>query len=625
MTLHRNTPIRTTIALSLLVTGCLLSNCSKNLSEPEETERPGEQGGPGDELVNTITPGDFTIAVLGDTQYYTENTGTNNQYIRHFEDQVQWIREHRADSNIVYVASVGDITENYDHTDPQTENQWIRASETYAMLEADNIPFGVVPGDHDIAYSSPWHASAFYKEYFGASRFSGRDYYQGDYPTGLDSNVNHYDFISAGETDLMFVYLRWHDDTEAAGEACDWAYDRIAGNPGRKAIVITHYTVASGDTDYDGKQDWGKQSSGSPSGQAENIYNRLKTLPNFLMMLGGHVKHEGRRQDTYQGSTVHSFTQNYQGNIYEPGLLRTIRFSPENDLISVATFIPGQPPLNSEKSTFTKPWHSNITTARTCDFNNDGRSETSFFNQGVWTAGDMAEVTYGTGSADIPVPGDYNGDGKTDIAVFRPGNPYCQWLRPGRDAVTFGQAEDIPTQGDYDGNGTTDLSFFRPSEGKWYVYHDYLPSPHYTTQVYGQPDDIPVPADYDGDGKVDYALFRPSTAEWLRFDIHRGQYGYPGDIPVPGDYNGDGIAERSVYRPGTNQWFVYGNSVPLNIGQPGDIPVPGDYNGDGMTDKAVYRPSDGTVYLEDGSTVTTDNAGGIPLNLPYAVWQHFFN
>lgn len=566
---------------------------------------------------------DFSIAVLGDTQYYVENNGKNGQYLHHFEAKVNWIKQNRIDSNIVYVASVGDITENYDHINSETENQWLNASGIYSILEdiselSDGLPYGVIPGNHDVDYSSPWGVSKYYNEYFGISRFGDRDYYQEGYPEG--SNENHYDVITIGNIDLMFVYLRWQPDPLKAKDAYDWAYEKIAANPDKKAIVITHYSVASTDKNYDGKLDWGLQSSDSQFSQAEEIYEKIKTLPNFFMMFGGHVSGEGQRQDTYDGNTVKSFTVNYQGNIYEPGLLRFIKFSSELDRIDFTTFVPGNSPRESETSTFSRPWVHGATTTRTNDFDNDGRTEPSFFKEGIWSIYGYQPILYGEDS-DIPVPGDYNGNGKTTLAILREGTSNLNWLMPDQGTISFGEPGDIPVPGDYDGNGTEDLAVFSPSTGRWTIKQDYLPTNF--VQDYGQAGDIPVPGDYDGDGKVDIALYRPTTAEWLIFDILQETFGEPGDIPVPGDYNGDGKIERAVYRPASNQWYVEGEGAPVNIGTSGDIPVPGDYDGNGRTDIAVYRPSNGNIYLSNGSTISTDVLNSMPINQPYAI-QHFF-
>jgi hypothetical protein len=63
--------------------------------------------------------------------------------------------------------------------------------------------------------------------------------------------------------------------------------------------------------------------------------------------------------------------------------------------------------------------------------------------------------------------GDYDGDGVTDVAVFRPSNG--RWYVLGRPAVSWGLSGDVPVPGDYDGDGVTDVAVFRPSNGRWYV------------------------------------------------------------------------------------------------------------------------------------------------------------
>jgi hypothetical protein len=80
----------------------------------------------------------------------------------------------------------------------------------------------------------------------------------------------------------------------------------------------------------------------------------------------------------------------------------------------------------------------------------------------------------------VPVPGDYDGNGTTDRAVFRDGAWYVQ----GQATVFLGLPGDVPVPGDYDGDDTTDRAVFR--DGAWYVDQAQGPAFH------GLPGDIPL-------------------------------------------------------------------------------------------------------------------------------------
>jgi glucose/arabinose dehydrogenase len=260
------------------------------------------------------------------------------------------------------------------------------------------------------------------------------------------------------------------------------------------------------------------------------------------------------------------------------------------------------------------------------DFDGDGRADIAVFrpSTGVWwisysgTTG-YAAIQWGE-SGDIPVPGDYDGDGRTDITVFRPASGHWFVLLSSTDFTAwsvyqFGERLDVPIPGDYDGDGATDITVYRPASGHWFVLLSttgFMASDVYQWGIGG---DIPVPADYDGDGRTDITVYRPASGHWFVLLSSTGftasdmyQWGISGDIPVPADYDGDGRTDITVYRPASGHWFVLLSSTGFtasDVNQWGisdDIPVPADYDGDGRTDITVYRPASGHWFVLKSST-----------------------
>ena len=137
-------------------------------------------------------------------------------------------------------------------------------------------------------------------------------------------------------------------------------------------------------------------------------------------------------------------------------------------------------------------------------------------------------------STDTAAPGDYDGDGRADRAVFRPATGVWHVLTSGSAYTSFfsvqwGLSADVPVPGDYDGDAITDLAVYRPSSGQWFILTS---TSGYTTSLVvecGQSTDTPVAYDYDGDGKTDPAVFRPSNGTWYVAYVEQQLHGDHGD------------------------------------------------------------------------------------------------
>jgi hypothetical protein len=219
-----------------------------------------------------------------------------------------------------------------------------------------------------------------------------------------------------------------------------------------------------------------------------------------------------------------------------------------------------------------------------------------------------------TPGAPAGVATDFDGDGRSDVAVWRPatGDWFVRDFATGgsRVVASFGQAGDIAVDGDFTGDGRTDPALWRPSTGSW-IIRDAANNQTQTTSHWGIAGDVPVPADYNGDGVTDLGIWRPSTGTWWVRDarteqvIQQTQWGLEADIPVPADYTGDGRAELIIWRPKNATWYVRqhnGTVEVIPIGSSGDVPVPADYTGDGRADLAQWRKGMGAWTMRDSAT-----------------------
>ena len=254
--------------------------------------------------------------------------------------------------------------------------------------------------------------------------------------------------------------------------------------------------------------------------------------------------------------------------------------------------------------------------AARADFDGDGKTDLSVFRaaEGNWyinrSGAGLIGVNFGL-NGDVPMPGDYDGDGRTDLAVFRGSptgaEPDYYVLNSATNTVTYsywGVQTDTPLVGDYDGDGKTDISVYRASNNTYYIEQS---SGGTQSLNFGTAGDVPMMMDYEGDGRSNLAVFRPSNGTWYvskptgtpAQNFYAIPFGLAGDMPVPADYDGDDQDDLAVFRPSTGVWYTLRSSGGIGaryFGLSSDVPVPGDYDGDGKDDIAVYRG--GVWYLD---------------------------
>jgi hypothetical protein len=190
---------------------------------------------------------------------------------------------------------------------------------------------------------------------------------------------------------------------------------------------------------------------------------------------------------------------------------------------------------------------------------------------------------FGRGYGDVPLTGDWDGDGRRTVGVFRAGTFYLADRNSAGAAVTvvpFGSAGDVPVVGDWDGNGTDTIGVFR--RGTWFLRNSNTPGNASVVQAYGSASFEPLVGDWDANG-TDTLGARSGNSWYLTNSLSSSQadavfrFGSASDLAVVGDWDGNGSTTLGVFRGG--QWFLTNRlrdataDEVFGLGRAGDRPL----------------------------------------------------
>ena len=260
-------------------------------------------------FITDVSPGDFTIVALPDTQMYSNN------YPQIFQSQTQWIVANKDDLNIVFVTHEGDIVDYANVT-----AQWSNANAAMSVLDGQ-VPYGVLAGNHDMYPSGNVSGTQMYNTYFPYTRYEGQSWYGGHYGT---TNDNNFELFSASGVDFVIIHLQFQYNLPTL--QANWVNNVLQTYGNRSAIIDAHYLL---------------DNNSSFSSIGSQIYNAFKGNPNLFLMLCGHIAGEYQRSDTYNNHTIYTLCADYQSRaLGGSGYLRLLEFSPSTNTIHVKTYSP---------------------------------------------------------------------------------------------------------------------------------------------------------------------------------------------------------------------------------------------------------------------------------------------
>lgn len=318
----------------------------------------------------------FTVAVVSDTQNYSDITLPQPRGADTFAQQMRYLVETREEKNLAFVTFVGDIVQHgdgqfrraipdaegeYQYFD--TREEWDIANRAISILTRSGLPFGMVPGNHDYDNYSWWTqdgpgaakplaGSRTWSLYFGpdSRHFIGKAWYGG----ASENALNSYQTFTGGGQQFLHLSL----EMEPPQSALDWAQGVIDAHPGLPVMITTHEWLRP--DAHERSNGYDSYFTGADNLTPDQIWDRfIRKNAMIFMVLSGHnytppiggvSNGENLRIDHNDaGHPVYQLIQDYQGNTVGPdgvagsanggaGWLRFMAFDTETRKIRFYTY-----------------------------------------------------------------------------------------------------------------------------------------------------------------------------------------------------------------------------------------------------------------------------------------------
>ncbi|ACL55526.1 glycerophosphodiester phosphodiesterase family protein [Methylobacterium nodulans] len=309
--------------------------------------------------VRVAGPNAYTIAVLPDTQDYTDQN-TANGPPETFYRMTEWLAAHKDARKIQFVAHVGDVTQN------NLPTEWVVAEKAMRTLDG-KIPYSLLPGNHDQANggTAANHSSVNLDTLFSPEKQAATNpnTFRGVYDQEPTSSRNNYHTFTAPDgTKWLILSMEFgpRDDV------IRWASEVLDKHLDHRVMIISHSLTdfasrhdAAGLGLYDEGTgaDYGLRNDPQSVNDGETVYRLLSAkYPNISFTFSGHIFGDGAETNvsySQHGNPVYEMLVNYQngisreitgngnealGNRGGNGAIRLVTIDPDNRTLSTETY-----------------------------------------------------------------------------------------------------------------------------------------------------------------------------------------------------------------------------------------------------------------------------------------------